>query len=111
MGWRDDLVEGLSGTVRVDLRRGNKFFFVSMSWEVRDIDMPEVCNHLARNFSLPSVTVERRTSPNTMKDGRPNRHSAQLRFTCQTAEGAESLKAQFSTSPRKLAQIIVSIGT
>ncbi|MFA6132407.1 MAG: hypothetical protein WC869_00170 [Phycisphaerae bacterium] len=109
MTWRDKLVEHLTSSIRLESGATHGVLKLSMSWPSGDIDMPEVCNHLARRFKIPSVTVLRRTPPGraTLEGGR----TAALRITCKTNEAAQEMLRAFCKDVRGLAMAIVSSGT
>lgn len=107
MGWRDDLVEHLVTTIRIVPARVPGVFTVSLSWPNRPIDLPSVCNHLARHFKIPSVTVVRRSPPDQLAAT----HTATLRISGADQVGIRELQREFGQRTRDLALAIVSSGT
>ncbi len=109
MAWRDTLVAQLTSTLRVEPASVPGAVKVSMSWPKGDIDLPEVCNHLARKFKMKSVTVIRRTTPGRLETG--SQHSAILRFSNLEESEVAALLKTFSNDLHGLALAIVSSGT
>lgn len=109
MSWRDALVAQLTGSLRIEPATVRGALKLSMAWPKGDIDMPEVCNHLARHFKMPSVTVIRRTLPgrNNPDGGR----SAVLRISGLTDKEVAEMQLTLNRDLRGLAQAIVSSGT
>lgn len=109
MSWRDALVADLTGTLRIEPASVPGALKLSMAWPTGDIDLPAVCNHLARTFKMPRVTVIRRTLP-----GRANPdggRSAVLRISGLDEVQMAEMQKSFTRDPRGLAQAIVSSGT
>lgn len=83
---------------------------MSLSWKQGDIDMPEVCNHLARHFKVHRVTVLRRSKPGHT-DAAAGGRFAVLRISGLEDAQVPELQRSLSQDPHGLAQAIVSSGT
>jgi len=109
MNYREDLVVKLTGTLRVERAVARGALKLSMAWPRGDIDIPAVCNHLARHLKVPSVTVIRRTPPGQAHlDGG---YSAVLRIAGLTDTEVSEMLRSLCKDLRGLAMIIVSAGT
>lgn len=109
MSWRDVLAAKLASTLRVEPGGVVGSVKLSMSWTEGDIDIPAVCNHLARHFKAKSVTIVRRTPVgHTNTDGC---QAAVLRISGLDSATAQELQIALCKDLPGLAKAIVSSGT
>lgn len=109
MSWRDVLAAKLASTLRVESGGVVGAVKLSMSWTEGDIDIPAVCNHLARHFKVKSITIVQRTpSGHTNADGC---RAAVLRIAGLDSVTARELQLALCKDLPGLAKAIVSSGT
>lgn len=109
MNWRNALVSHLTATLRVEDGAAPGMLKITMAWDKGSIDLPSVCNHLARHFKLPSVVVVRRPVPG--REPPPQGFLAVIRMADMTETQTKAMRHELAKDLHALAQIIVSSGT